>query len=120
MRAGAEDDSLSDTTRFHPLLEELFEDMASGKLSPDEYPVRPLVIANGANSCNVARQTVRQSVGHHKFPPPARGALRGNGFGQAIPNEYPVRPCHHDFRQAIFYSCIALLYEYPMRLYHLD
>lgn len=38
VRAGAEDDSLSDTTRFHPLLEDLFEDMASGKLSPDEYP----------------------------------------------------------------------------------
>mmetsp|Transcript_17026 Transcript_17026/g.50813 ORF Transcript_17026/g.50813 Transcript_17026/m.50813 type:complete len:663 (-) Transcript_17026:822-2810(-) len=39
LRGGpAEDDSLSDTSRFHPLLQDIIEDIASGRLSTDEYP----------------------------------------------------------------------------------
>lgn len=50
VRPGIEGDSLSDTTRFRPLLEELFEDLASGKMSAEAYPyVRqplPAVVAS--------------------------------------------------------------------------
>lgn len=40
MRGGtAEDSSLSDTSRFRPLLQDILEDISAGKLSADEYPV---------------------------------------------------------------------------------
>ena len=43
MRGGtAEDSSLSDTSRFRPLLQDILEDISAGKLSADEYPVRLL------------------------------------------------------------------------------
>ena len=50
-RAAGENEQQWNLSRFVPLMQEVVEDLAAGKLSADEYPfVRPPNLANGVFS----------------------------------------------------------------------